>query len=386
MLLYIVSIFLFTYREQYNEISNGIALVLIALIWTNILLKHDKIKFNNFLIYYLLFIVFSIISVFNAIDQNAALTRVRTAVLLFILMVSLVNYLDTQEKIRKIMECYVISGFITSVYIFIISDFSEITRFGYQISNVNTIGIILGFSSVFGLYFILEEKKIFLIPFLILNLVMILLTGSRKALIFAGFTILFLLFSKRKAKIGNTVKVLFIGFLIIFAGYYMIKNVPIFYQIIGIRMENLLSFITGGEAAERSVYTRYYMMQVGYDWFKERPLTGYGLNNYRFLFASVSEGRETYAHNNIIELLVGIGIFGTIFYYIAQLVVIKSIYNASKIISKTLCYSFLAITLGYLFMSVGMVYYYDKHITILMAVGSVFIRLSKIENKKLNAY
>jgi hypothetical protein len=33
-----------------------------------------------------------------------------------------------------------------------------------------------------------------------------------------------------------------------------------------------------------------------------------------------------------------------------------------------------------------LIYYYDKHITILMAVGSVFLRLSKIENNKIKTY
>jgi O-antigen ligase len=301
-------------------------------------------------------------------------------------MISLVNYIDKKDKIIYLMKCFVVSGVVSSIYILLTSDFSIITRFGNQLTNVNAVGLMIVISAVFSLYFILEEKKYIYILFMVLNLVIILLTGSRKSLLFIGFAIIIMLISRKKIGTHNTFKILLGSFAIFFIGLYIINEVPIFYQIIGRRMENLLSFVFGEGTKEGSINIRYYMMQVGFDSFKERPFIGYGLNNFRFLFASVPGGRETYAHNNIIELLVGIGFFGTVFYYISQIIVIKNLFKASKNISKTLCYSFLAIILGYLFMSVGLVYYYDKHISILLAVGSAIYRLSKIENKELKTY
>lgn len=385
MFFYILSIYLFTYHEQFNKISNGIALVLIGLIWTNFLFKRSKFKFNNFLFIYLLFIIFSLISIFYAIDQNVSLIKCRTLVLLFILMISLVNYLDTQDKIINLMKYFAVSGFIASIYILLTSDFSEITRFGEQLGNVNTVGMMVGISSVFCLYFILEQKKYIYIAIGLTNLIVILLTGSRKSLLFIVITLIVLLISRKKTGMGNMIKILLGSAIIIFTGFYIINNVPILYQIMGSRMENLLSFILGKGITGGSLTERYYMIQVGFNWFKEKPLTGYGIDNFQFLFSGVPGGRVTYSHNNFIELLVGIGLFGTSFYYIASIVVIKSLVKASKAISKTLCYSFLAIITGYLFMSVGLVYYYDKHISILMAVGSTIYRLSKIENKKLRS-
>ena len=56
------------------------------------------------------------------------------------------------------------------------------------------------------------------------------------------------------------------------------------------------------------------MIQYGMDYFKERPLLGHGIENFRYLYAQ-EVGKETYSHNNYIELLVNNGIVGLLLYY-----------------------------------------------------------------------
>lgn len=385
LFFYILSIYLFTYREYYYNFSNVIGGALVGLIWTNFLIKKNKFKFNYFLLIYFLFIITCIISIFFAVNPYVSLIQSRTLVLLYILMVSLVNYIDCEAKVVALMKYFTISGFIASVYIFLTCNFSELTRFGAQLGNVNSVGLMIGISMVYGLYFILEEKKYIFLPFVFLSIVIILLTGSRKAFLFTSYSFFIIFISRTKSNLCRNFKILGMGILLILALFYIAMNVPLFYQIIGRRIENLLLFIFKKGTTEVSINERYYMLQAGFAWFKGKPFTGYGLNNFRVLFAEIPMGRFTYAHNNVIELLVGVGLFGTIIYYFTQIIILKNLLKASKNISKTLCYSFIAIISGYLLMSIGMVYYYNKHISIVLAIGSIVYKISesKVGNKQI---
>ena len=383
MFLYILSLYIFTYQEGLNNVSNAIGLLLMGLIWLDRLFLRKRIIINSFLVVYSIFIIFSLFSVLYAIDSSVASIKVRTLILLFVLMLSLINYIDTLDKLHKFMKHFAYSGFFTSAYVLFNADYANITRFGSELGNVNAIGMILGISSVFCFYFMLEKKEIKFTPMLIINIIVIFLTGSRKSLLFIVFILIVLIFSKREKKLENNVKVFIWGAILVLIILYVIYNVPIFYQIIGRRMENMLDFAFGEGTKEGSMNMRFQMIQLGWDWFKERPLTGYGIDNYRLLLGE-EIGRVTYAHNNIIELLVGMGMFGTITYYLAQIIIIKDLYKSSKILPKSLTYSFIAIILGYIFMSVGLVYYDNKHISIIMAVGSIIYRVGKKELNTLN--
>lgn len=375
MFFYILSLYIFTYQERLNHISNILAVLLIALILINII-KKKKIVINSFLILYFIFIIFGLFSVLYAIDSNTSISKVRTLMMLFLLMFSFINYIDTLEKIHKFMKYFAYSGFITSIYIFLISDFTNLTRFGSELGNVNAIGMILGISATFSFYFIIEKKEYKYALMFLLNSIIIFMTGSRKSLVFLIFTLIVLVLSKRKKKIGNRIKVALIIALIVTLIVYIVFNVPFFYQIIGRRMEKLFNFVIGKETSDGSINLRFLMIELGWEWFKERPFTGYGINNYRFLLGQTINW-ITYSHNNIIELLVGIGVIGTAIYYISQIIVINKLNKVSKFISKPLAFSFIAIILGYVFMSVALIYYDSKQFCIVLAVGSIISRLYK---------
>lgn len=78
--------------------------------------------------------------------------------------------------------------------------------------------------------------------------------------------------------------------------YYSIFNIPIFYSILGRRLESSFDFYSGGEKNEGSLSMRSYMIKFGLEKFQEKPILGY-------------------AHNNYIELLVNIGVIGAVAFY-----------------------------------------------------------------------
>lgn len=380
MFFYILSLYLLTYRDELFIISNILAFLLVAAIWMNFLLTKRKLVFNKFLFAYLLFIVICSISVFYALDQSIAITKVRTLILIFLVMISLINYIDTFEKLRKFITYFVYSGFIASIYILVNSDFSQLTRYGSELGNVNAIGIIIGISATFCFYIILSEKKYWYTLFLIIMIPTILLTGSRKSLLFICMNIILIVYFRNRKSFKNIFKFIIVTILILIIVYYLIFNIPIFYQIIGERMENMFSFVSGEGTNEGSMNTRAYMIKFGFEMFKNRPLIGYGIDNYRVLFGRNTNGVGTYAHNNYIELMTDTGIFGVLVYYFTHIIVLKDLFKSSrKAVDKTICYTFIAIIISYIVLSSSLIYYDEKHFSFLLAIASIISRIVELD-------
>ena len=125
-----------------------------------------------------------------------------------------------------------------------------------------------------------------------------------------------------------------------------------------------------------------HMVSAGIEFFKERPLHGYGLDNYRVLL-NHNYGIDAYAHNNYIELLVGQGIIGLfIFYYIY----IYILFNLRKLLQSnksSLLILFATIVILIMINDLGSVSYADKTVFIFFAVICAYIRIFPKHNKKL---
>ncbi len=375
--LYVLSIYLFTYRAGYNTLSNALAFLVVISIWIKILLTSKKIHFNTVLLFQILFIVFCLITYFYAINPSVVISKVKTLLLIFLVMFTLVNFIDTFDKLRKVILYFVAAGFITSIYILVTSDFSNITRYGSQLGNQNAIGMNLGISSIFCFYIILSEKK-FLYSILHLPMIAcILLTGSRKALIFIVLNIIVILFFINKNSLSKLVKFVIASICVLLVVYYLIFNIPIFYQIIGERVENLFSFLSGEGTGEASLNNRVEMIKYGMKFFYDNPILGYGIDNYRFLYGG------TYSHNNFVELLVGTGAIGFSLFYTTQIIAVMNLIRSSR--NKTwslVCFTFLAIIVSYIVLSPSLVYYDSKHYNILLTIASV-VKSIGIRNEDL---
>jgi len=382
MFLYIFSLYFLTYQPELNNISNLFAFILIGLIWINFLVNKKDIYFNKTLLFYLIFIFFVFVSNFVAIDQSLIIGKARTLILLFLMIFSLANYIDDYFKIKKLMKYFVWSASLAGIYIFINADFSKLTRYGSELGNVNAIGLILGIGLTFVVYFIIEENKLVYLISIISILPTILLTGSRKSFLFVFMNILIVLFLKNKDNWKKILKFIISASIIILLGYYLTFNIPIFYEILGERIKNLFNFFSHEGTSEGSINTRWIMIKFGYEIFKKRPLFGYGIGNFAVAYAQKIGGVFTYSHNNFIELLTGIGIFGTIIYYYMQIRLIFILCLNSKY--KNLNYYFLAILFSYIVLSVGLIYYYSKHFMIVLILASLVSQLERKDIKGSN--
>ena len=380
MFFYILSLYLFTYRENLFLISNIIGAILVISIWLNFLLTKRKFVFNKVLFTYLLFIVICLISAFFALDQSISISKIKTLILIFIFMISFINYIDTVQKLKKIINYFVYSGFIASIYMLVNSDFSRITRFGEELGNVNAVGMIIGISVTFSFYILLTKKKYTHIFFILIMIITILLTGSRKSLLFIFINMIIVIYLRNRKSFKAKFKFILSTILILMILYYLVFNIELFYQIVGKRIENMFDFVLGEGTNEGSLNMRAYMIKVGIDMFKSNPVIGYGIDNYRVLFNVVPGGRETYAHNNYIELMVGTGIFGVVIYYITHIFVLNELFkNYRHAYDKTIYFTFIAIIVSYIILSFSLVYYDNKHFNFLLAIASIINKVNEFD-------
>src|SRR5699024_118429 len=161
-------------------------------------------------------------------------------------------------------------------------------------------------------------------------------TGSRKALFIFVFSIGF--FSLLNKERNKFTKLGFIGLLLILIGYVSLNN-PFLYNVLGSRIEGFFANFTGRGEIDASTNTRMNMINTGLDFFKEKPLFGHGIDSFRQLYFNYV-GDYRYSHNNYIELLVSVGVFGTVIYYLGLLSILKKTFN---IINPYLIFSFVVI-------------------------------------------
>lgn len=324
------------------------------------------IRFNIFLLLYSVFIFVTVISVFYALDIYLSFTKAITLISLFALIYSIYLYMTTNKSTEIIVKSIIFNGLFASLFILIYFDVSNPIRLGYQLGNVNDVGLLITIASILSISKgLMNNRKIYYVIFLI-NVIVVILTGSRKSLILLILSLFILLFIKNSKKMSKLIISIFILSVFIVILIYVINTVPTFYNIMGSRLASLLDGLFGSGTDEGSFNIRLTMIQVGIDLFNEKPFFGFGIDNYRILFSRLPFGYLTYSHSNFIELLVGVGILGTLSFYIAILyIVTRGIKNSSKLSLSNL--SFLIIVIGYIILSPSLVYYDSKIFSIVLA-------------------
>ena len=158
-------------------------------------------------------------------------------------------------------------------------------------------------------------------------------SGSRKGLIMFVLAIMILnLKGGWKRILGGVL----IGVMLAVVLYILVMNVKFLYDIIGIRIESLLNLLIEGSTDEGSLNSRQELIEIGMEYIKKKPWTGYGYDCFKVVSGRGEGGYVSaekfgyYSHNNYIELLFGGGIIGLILYYIPMLSLLKNLLQMLK--------------------------------------------------------
>jgi O-antigen ligase len=361
---WIFTIYLFSQVFFPYTIINRLAMVLFFAMVILLCLSKKKIYFHAYFLFTLLFIIQSYIFTVRgiSIDSQTSLTMTSTIILNFLVALAIYNYILINDNFINSLYSFSKISLLFTVYIVMLSlgqIFSG--RLGSDINlnilgsvvtyNSNTVAMVAGFTYFIYLYKYNNNKNLLDLCLLLWLVIIVLLTGSRKGLLLLFFGTSALIFILNPKKLFRNI---LITSIVSIALYWVLMNIPLFYNIAGFRMEALLNIILGEEVDEASANTRNLYIERGWEYFLQKPWTGYGLDNFRNLPGSYG----TYSHNNYIELLVSGGIPAFIFYYgIRIIVLIKLFINRNKFQINKLLF---IILLALLIVEYGFVAYYER--------------------------
>jgi len=347
----------------HNLINHFAMIVMCGMVALLCLIK-KRFYFNFYFLFTIFFILQSYTLSVNGISINpqTSLAMTYTSIINFIIALMIYNYVLINDNLEKNLYTFAKIGILFTIFIIIFSlgNIFEV-RLGADINydvigntikyNANATALIAGFS--FLIFFHKYNKtgsKLYIIP-LIWLAIAILFTGSRKGfiLLIMGMIVLTLLRNPRKK-----VKSILIVAVVVMTLLWLIMYIPLFYNIIGYRMEALIDMYLGVEAGEGSVITRSLFIERGMEYFLLKPWIGYGLDCFRCLPGSYG----TYSHNNYIELLVSGGIPLFFFYYAIRIIVLVRLYlHRNKNNINKLLFAFLLLLL---ILEYGLVSYFER--------------------------
>lgn len=329
-----IGLFLFSIYIFVSYIANDVLLpsivnsyVLFLFLGYSVLhvLVKRKLKINSTIIWLILFMVFSLLSMLYSPEKSVFSSSFYYLIVNFILVLFLAQYVYTIQSIERIAWIYTISAFSLVFFLVItgnIFDTSTTGRLGQELlGNANIFATMLMTSSIYTIWLLTYQNskkasKLVLLLCLIAEYLGMFLSGGRKYIVVPLiFLYILLLFKQDKNGRKHIIKYTLIILAIMVIIWNLIMNVPVFYEIIGSRMESFFAFLSGDIShADGSSKIRSQMIEMGMQKWLSSPIWGYGFDSFKYYNQAIT-GHFYYSHNNFVELLYNTGIIGFILYY-----------------------------------------------------------------------
>lgn len=345
-----------------------------------------KVNLSMYFFIYIFFIIYNVYLIKRGIAQysNNSIAMTKTLVINVIINFYLFNLCMLKQNKYNLIKVYVYACLAGTISLFIFGWQTILAgRFLFSgtinflgvpvVVQANYTGFIAAIASLLTTFLWAKEDKSKCIKINLVFIICILLTGSRKSLgvvIGGTFIILNILFPKSRYK--N----IFV-FIIISSGlYFGLMNIPIFYNKIGYRLEETINYLFTGYTAEASMTSRNNMIKIGMDYYRLKPITGYGLDAYRDLPKTYG----VYSHNNFVEILVSGGVIGFIIYYSTMVfVIIRLIFIKVSDKMKQGKYLFISIIIIMIIMDYWSVSYFERSNSTILILALAIISKSKIK-------
>ena len=334
----------------------------------------------------LLFMCFSLISMFYSPEKSILNGTYYFLIVNVILVLLLSQYDFTMKTIEKISWTYALSS--ATLIIMLIAtgnivDSSAIGHLGYELfGNANILATMLMISMLYTMWLLVYannslSRKCILFIVLVLGYYGMFLTGGRKYIVIpVVFLYILFLFKKDRAGRQHFIKYTFIIVAVAVSIYFLIMKIPMFYDIIGVRMEGLLAFVTGDvSSADSSSIIRGRMIQIGLDKWMQSPIWGYGFDSFKY-YNQIVTGRFYYSHNNFVELLYNEGIIGFVLYYWYYIRVIMIAWKRKAVIPQKTRAFVISAVLSMLVYEYGAINYTSTSTMILLCLISIMLGIN----------
>ncbi len=317
--IYIFSVYMANLPILPSKINTFSLYAMIGFTLLKMISELERFNIRSYTYWYFSLILFALMTHFYSTDPSVVIESVYNLATIIAITFVINYYINENEDFRIIICFFAFSGVVLSIFMIKMGLLNyDFRQENAVLGNANAFALILTIS-LMCLIWLIFYGNIRLILLYVggssLMLYLLLLTGARKYIIISLIFVYIIIFQKyyenyKKQLIFGT----FLFLLAITSLFYIIFEYKPIYDIIGFRFEGLINAITGHGKIDLSTLRRERMIEFGWSVFKEKPLLGYGLDNFKVLYY-ISGGSYNYAHNNYIELLVDFGILGFSLYY-----------------------------------------------------------------------
>ena len=276
----------------------------------------------GFAIWYLAFLVISAALMLQSPSLSGAFSSFYAMVVSFLIALCLQLYVKTEKAFRGIAWCYSLSSVALILLLLVTGNLSGTAgdRLGQEaLGNANIFAWMMMIGVMFSIWLLIYDcpkklQKLLVTAIILFDMYSLVLSGGRKFFIMP-FIFLYVLLWFKKDKRGRRhifLYTLFFAALLI-GVVWLILNVPVFYNAIGVRMEGLIQNFSG-EGGDSSSAIRETMRNMALDKWWDRVFFGYGFDSFKYL-AKAELNHFFYSHCNYTELLYSGGIFYLVLYY-----------------------------------------------------------------------
>lgn len=373
-----VAIFLFA------NVANIAPAISVVLFGSSVILliarKNKIIRIHGNFIWYGLFTVYAALSCLWS--ENAGILEINSIIQMIIVLITVTSvsiYVDSSEKLERLMSVFIFSVIIVVLYEFINTPvdlwFKGFFGSNSTGSNSNYISFTAFCAELMLFYKAYVKGKKFNYIFIAFLMFYILLSSSRKALILGILgPLLIVIFTTEKR--GYLFRIL-VFFTIIVGVLYFIMTNDALYSILGVRLERMFDFAVKDLDVDGSLRERTHFVEVAKEMFAQSPVIGQGQRS----FININ---GTYAHNNFWQILSEYGIVGFIIYYSFYVYCIVNLIKGYFINKNKLCLPFLVFLVLLVMFEVGIVSLYMKYyqIVIAFAYTATYIESSDFTERK----
>lgn len=311
----------------------------------------------------MLFLLYGFASCLWAFDATYTIDRMTTVAQTLICMYFVYTYYRDDKDSSRLLDCVMWAGYIVTIYAIYYYGLDTIKsliaagdRIDNEFTNVNEIGMMAAYSLIITFSKIVNKHFSGSLIFSLPALLMVIVSGSRKAFIILLFGVFFVYLTWSVSQSSNPIETLFKFFLVCSIGaiaIIIIWSIPAFNPVTERLLQTLNQFTGNGET-DVSTIRRLQFIEIGLQQFIETPILGIGIGNSLFII-----GRNTYLHSNYIEILACGGILGILTFYSSYLYCLKELIHGMKKYNEitTLCVTVFILQLVMDFMQVS---YFSK--------------------------
>ena len=359
---------LFNYSENtvLKLLTNISVLLFVAVV---LISSNWKLRVSPAYKYYLVFFAFCVISVLFSTARSDSVNKLKTLVLLFMELMAVFHYATKEGELDIVLSALAVCTTVAAVYI-VLRGFSVLQtarRVGQITGDSNQVSAFLVYGIGILEYLLFQKKRHRWIPTvgIVISLLAIALQGSRTAIVTTGFVVILesiLMMRYNRLSITRRFWLYILVFAFLIATVYSVMTNPMLYMTLGRRIVSFYQIQTTGKSSinEMSTYNRMIAYRFALERFMVNPFFGRGIGSFADFSAQSVLQRYGFCPNNYLELLQGIGFFGTLFYYLIYLYAFRRARIDYKRRSNIYSYLTIGILAAMFLEHITVVFYYHK--------------------------